>query len=420
MNKMTPPALVGDFRTSNKGIAMRSILFACCWVVVSSMGAFVTGCKPPTPAGTAGGSSVAAGSTGTNAAAAPAAPTGPLAPVKPPFALARPALPPPEHGTLDFSKLQVSQLVSMARVASGQDNAPLAAALQRYAVEKGSPELFDLACYESRARNLDAAIYWLQEAALREGVDAAQCDTNASLEKLRADPRWAQVQPFLTQCQTHWSQSGIDDHQLVLPANHQGAPLPVLIWLHGENDCATSYAFPELQSLADRLQVAFVSASGPVIGGPRKFSWSADMQANDARITAALGKFADKLKVKEGQVALAGFSQGGVVAGELAARDPARYSGALIMSPAGFEIVPANVPTAEAHQRLNVVVVYGTGEGMGVEQLAGGYAERFRSAGATVTYSPYTEASAHALVPDFKERLPEWTARLLGVQAAMP
>jgi predicted esterase len=332
-----------------------------------------------------------------------------------PLAIARPAVPVFGSEGIDTSKMGVAQILSTARVAA-PDKPRLAADLLRLAVERGADQFYELACYEARAQNPDRAFYWLQEAALQEGVDPANCDSDTSLEKLRADPRWTGVRKFLADCQDHWANSGIDDHRLVLPAKYPGTPLPVLVWLQGTGGCSTSHNFfPELQQLADQQQVAFLSVSGPIITGPQHFAWTADMQVNESRIAAALAKFADKLKVQEDRLSLAGFAEGGQIAGELAAAQPQRYYGALIIFPRGYEIVPANVLATETHRRQHVVVVIGADNAS--TQFGSGFLEKFRSFGADATFQPYTDISTFALIPDLQQQLPQWTAKVLGIGA---
>jgi predicted esterase len=272
-----------------------------------------------------------------------------------------------------------------------------------------------MACYESLCGRIDSSIYWLQEAGLKEGVGVEWSEEDSDLDNLREDPRWPRVLKFLERCADYWSESGVEDHQLVLPANHSGEPIPVMVWLHGKGDQAASYVFPELQDIADQRQVAFVSVSGTEPTGPTSFVWSDDMQRNEARIDAALAKFADKLKPQEGKIALGGFSQGGLVAGELAARSPKRYSGALIMSPGGFHPSLNEIEPAEEHRRQVVIAVCGAGEHPIVVEFAERYAKWFEAAGASVTHKPYDDLDDHTLVPDFEERLPEWIPALLLV-----
>ena len=404
---------------------MRSLALAFCLIASGSYLLVTSGCKPPPSAPAAAPAAAqprftpaekAVITSGLAAVMDKAKRAYAEPPIQRPLAIARPAVPQFGSEAVDTSKMGLAQLMSSARVSAAQDKPQLAADLFRLAIEQGADQLYEMASYEARAQRLDRAFYWLQEAALQEGVDAAKCDSDTALEKLRADSRWMSVRKFLADCQDHWAKSGIDDHRLVLPAKYQGTPVPVLVWLQGNGGCSASHSFfPELQQLADRHQVAFLSVSGPLITGPRHFAWSGDMQVNEARITSALARFADKLKVKEDRLSLAGFEQGGQIAGELAAASPQRYYGAMLIFPRGFEILPANVPATEAHRRQRVVVVIGADNES--TQFGRGFFEKFRSFGADATFQPYTDISSFALIPDLKQQLPQWTAKVLGIGA---
>ena len=341
---------------------------------------------------------------------------GPIEKPAPPFTITRPGPQPVPLPDFDLEEYNALELTMAARQSIEQQKPGLAAIFQRWAVEKGSDQYYNLACYESLSGRVDESIYWLQEAGLKEGVNVEWSQEDSDLENLRDDPRWDRVLSFLKQCGRYWAASDTDDHQLVLPANYDGQPIPVMVWLHGMGDRAESYVFEELQPIADEHRVAFVSVSGTVVNGPTSFSWADSMQKNEQRIDAALAKFADKLKAKEGQIALGGFSQGGQVAGELAAKRPERYSGALIMSPGGFDFSLGDLNPNEHHKRQTIIAVCGAGEHRGNVRLTEKYADWFQdAAGANVTHKPYEELNRHSLVPDFEERLPEWIPKLLQV-----
>ena len=379
-------------------------------LLVASLILLFAGCKPSSAGKNAPktGGTAAPASTEQTAAAASMSAT-PTAPIERPLALPRPRLPPNDEVGLDFATAEVPQLISLARASMQTDSPRMAAMYLRWAAEKGSLELLELAGYEARGRRPDEALYWLQEAALREGVAVETFDSTGDFADLRSDARFAQLRPFLGECQAYWSKSGIDADQLVLPAHYQQTPVPVIVWLHRGGDGPASCAFAELQSLADQLQVAFLSVSGPLVIGPRHFSWSADMSINEARIAAALAKAADRVNVQQGQVVLAGFSHGGQVAGELAAAQGERYCGALLVSPGGFEIVPANRAATEANRRQTVIAVAESAS-VSVVNVASAYAEWFRAAGADATF---VSNEAGGALP-----LREWTAKLLKLPSA--
>jgi predicted esterase len=337
----------------------------------------------------------------------------------PPFVIARPDAPPllPADEEFDIQKLSASDLSFFAQLAIKDGENEMAADLQRWAIDKGSTEFYNLACYESLCGRAEDSLYWLQEAAIHEGVNVAWSQEDSDLENLRADWRWPQVLAFLEACDAYWQESGLEDHQLVLPADYDGQPIPTFVWLHGKGDRAASYVFPSLQEIADRERVAFVSVSGTLVNGPKSYSWSDDMDRNEARIDAALAKFGSQLKVQEGRIALGGFSQGGQVAGELAARSPQRYSGALLMSPGGFTAtLPPVYPTSPQGPQT-IVAVCGAGEHPATVKLTERYAQWFEGAGAKVMHRADPDLDTHTLVPDFDDRLPEWIPALLKMNA---
>ena len=83
-----------------------------------------------------------------------------------------------------------------AREAAGNGDYRLAAQLQYWAVETTGTEQYDLACYHARLGRVNAAFYWLQLAAVEDGVDAAWAEQDPDLEPLRGDARWGKVRDY--------------------------------------------------------------------------------------------------------------------------------------------------------------------------------------------------------------------------------
>jgi hypothetical protein len=126
---------------------------------------------------------------------------GPIEIPTPPFDLSRPE--PTARLLAEFENvedLDPIELIMAARMAINEQKPELAAELQRVAVEKGLDQYYNLACYESLAGNLDASIYWLQEAGLKEGVNVDWSQQDSDLVNVRADRRWKRVLAFLKQC----------------------------------------------------------------------------------------------------------------------------------------------------------------------------------------------------------------------------
>ena len=84
------------------------------------------------------------------------------------------------------------------------------------------------------AGDVEGAFYWLQEAALDDGVDASWADQDPDLASLRKDARWGQVAPFLKRCNApppYWAASGHRQTVLVpAPGLPEVAPRSASWW----------------------------------------------------------------------------------------------------------------------------------------------------------------------------------------------
>ncbi|AUX27834.1 hypothetical protein SOCEGT47_084320 [Sorangium cellulosum] len=333
-----------------------------------------------------------------------------------PLALPAPPEPPAQLDGHDLRKVEPARLFMEARRAVAHGDYQAAAQLQHWAVAGGGHGKYDLSCYHARAGQLDASFHWLERAVAEEGVDPGWAARDPDLETLRNDARWAQVHPYLERAGRYWGQSGIKKTLLVLPKGYRpGKPIPVVMGMHGMGSWPEDFIDESVQRAADALSVAFVSVSGTLPRGPRKFVWSESPARDRARLDEALAEVRDRVTVAPGQVILIGFSQGGQMAAEIAARDPRYYAGAIVMSPGlatglSLDGVP---PSPDLAQRRFVVVV-GAGESPGNVQLAERDATRLRALGVEVFHKPYAEQQQHSFSPDFDTALPIWIRYILG------
>jgi predicted esterase len=288
--------------------------------------------------------------------------------------------------------------------------------LQHWAVVKGDGSLYDLARYYSLAGAVESAFYWLQRAALEEGVDAAHAGEDPDLIPLRMDSRWLAFSGFLTECNTYSAAGGPQDIVLILPKGYSKGPgIPVVVGLHDRGGNPKAFIGPAYQALADRLGVAFVGVSGALPRGKRSFAWSPDPAKNAARIDAALQGVADRLTVQPGRIVALGFAQGGQAAAEVAVRYPEKYAGAVVLSPGGLD-----QPRPEAFQarpgteKQGYIVACGAKEHPDTVALTDEYALFLRRTGARVRQKAYEGVSEHALPPDYWEALPQWLGFILG------
>ncbi|MCA9141951.1 MAG: alpha/beta fold hydrolase [Planctomycetaceae bacterium] len=335
-------------------------------------------------------------------------------PPAPPLSLSVPAEPPKEFGDNDLSTFPTHVLAAAAKEYVGESNFDTAVQLQHWSVTNGDGDsgLYNLACYYSLADNVEGALYWLQMAAAKEGVDADWALRDSDLVNVRRDSRWNQMNQFLRQYNRYWQGSDHNETTLILPAGYQRSEaLTAVVGLHGMGSRARHFVEDSFQELADSMHVAFVGVSGTVPRGPATFVWSEDPQLDLARIDAALAEVSDRLTVASGKVILFGFSQGAMMAAEIAARHPDRFAGALAMSPGGNgDPTTGSLGRLPAHAKQGYVCVCGADEHPGNVAMTKQYADDMRQLKARVEHHPYPNVAEHSFPPDFYERLPAWIA----------
>lgn len=338
----------------------------------------------------------------------------------PPLELSAPPAPPATYGEHDLKTLDGDTLRANAFDRYQEGQLEDAIQLQHWAVmarEGGGEGQYNLACFYALAGKVEAAFYWLQRAAKDEGVDAAWAGEDGDLVALHKDARWPKVAEHLAAWNAWWETSGRQVTLLVVPAGYsKDRAIPAVVGLHGFGSNPGDFADPdEYQPLADRLGVAFVGVSGTVPLGPRGFRWAEDPAQDAARVARALAEVADRVTVAPGAVVLIGFSQGAQAAAELAARDPATYAGAIVLSPGSRERVRlGEVTKAEAHAARGFVVRVGKGEHPSNVAQADEVARALRALGARVEEHAYEGMDEHTFPPDYEEKLGAWVTFCLG------
>ena len=189
----------------------------------------------------------------------------------PPLVLPEPPTPSPRLGSKDLTEVDERSLRGAASHYYSKGDLQSAIQCQYMAVMRTDSGRYNLACYYSRAGNVDAALYWLQIGAKDEGSDAVLTNRDGDFVELRKDPRWPQLLSYLRIYQSYWETSGISETSLVLPRDTMPEkPIPVFIGLHGVGDNARHFVDPgSYQSLADAMGVAFLAVSGTQCRGKR-------------------------------------------------------------------------------------------------------------------------------------------------------
>jgi predicted esterase len=198
-----------------------------------------------------------------------------------------------------------------------------------------------------------------------------------------------------------------------------GGPFPVAVWLHGYRGYSTSGYFPgetsaAMQKHADKLGAVIIGFPATTDLGDGTQQWSEEPVADYAYIQATLRAMAKTNKLDLSRVGLFGFSQGAMVAADLATLYPESYCGAILMSPGGMGSPKAAKLRLPAHAKQVYYCFCGAEEHPGNVGLTKAYAKRLETVlGAHVTLKLYEGVSKHTRPADFMEKFPEWMGEIL-------
>ena len=202
------------------------------------------------------------------------------------------------------------------------------------------------------------------------------------------------------------------------PGNGLG-PFPVLVWLHGYRGYSPDGYMPgetaaSMQKHADTLGAVIVGFPATTDLGDNTQQWSEEPVADHAYIQSKLAEIARSRKLDLSKVALFGFSQGAMVAADLATLYPENYIGAIVMSPGGMGSPRAADVRKPQHEKQVYFCFCGADEHAGNVKLTKAYAKHLDTIlGAKVTLKLYPGVSKHTRPPDFMEKFPEWVAAIL-------
>ena len=196
-------------------------------------------------------------------------------------------------------------------------------------------------------------------------------------------------------------------------------PFPVAVWLHGYRGYSAAGYLPgatraEMQKHADLLGAAIVGFPGPIELADGTERWSENPPTDHAYVQGRLAEIAKTTSLDASRVGLFGFSEGGLVAAEIAMLYPEKYLGAIVMSPGGVAH-PVVARTREpAHADQIYFFFCGEREDPAVVALTKGLAHGIGEAlGSKVTLKIYPGISRHARPPDFTDKFPEWMGAIL-------
>jgi predicted esterase len=333
-----------------------------------------------------------------------------------PLTLAEPDELPKSFEDINLEELDADELYGIGRTAAAQNVYNLAAIAHYWYVRKTDLGQYDLACYLARSGQTEAAFYWLQIAAMQEGVDSEHAQRDEDLETLRKDNRWKQVLSYINECNRYFETANTGQTILILPTGYQmPAAIPAVVWLHGLGSRPDDFVNESCQGYADRLNIAFIGASGTKPRGPARYVWAEDLQRDAERIRNALTQVSDRVLIKKGQIITFGFSQGAQVGLEVAVQSPEEFAGSIVLSPGAdphLNLIPPSPLLADRR----FVISLGAVEAPGNIWLASNANEWLRKARAQVIYKPYPGVATHSFPADFSERFPEWVNYILKIE----
>ena len=196
-------------------------------------------------------------------------------------------------------------------------------------------------------------------------------------------------------------------------------PFPVALWLHGYRGYSPDGYFPgatpaALQKHADKLGAVIIGFPGTTDLGDGTQQWSEEPGADHAYIQARLNAISKTNRIDLTRVGLFGFSQGAMVAADLATLYPESYCGAILMSPGGMGPPKVAETKLPAHSNQVFYCFCGAQEHPRNVGLTKAYATHLdKVLGAHVTLKLYEGVSKHARPADFMEQFPDWMGAIL-------
>lgn len=344
------------------------------------------------------------------------APMGGLTTRVPTVPVAEPAPPPDSLDGIDLTQLSRDALRAAAEDAIDEGAPAAAAVLLAHAVRQGAPARGDLASALAASGDVAASIYWLQQAALTEGIDPFAVNSDPAFDVVRRDVRWPTLALFLGRAARDLQRTVKPRITIVTPSDSpSGKPLPVLIGLPGLAFAPEDLVGPEVQPIADELKVIFVGVSGPVAIGEDRYRWTENHEIDLARVEAAIDEVSAKHAIDRDRVALMGYAQGAQVAFELA-MTTSKFTGAIVLSPgAQWPHHPAKLKLASGVEARRLVITYGAELGSNTEPLVLRDEALAMKLKLNIQRKAYDGVGVDAPPPDAFEMLPEWIRHVLSL-----
>jgi phospholipase/carboxylesterase len=207
-------------------------------------------------------------------------------------------------------------------------------------------------------------------------------------------------------------------------------PFPALILLHGWG--ASAHDLLGIAPILGGGRYLVLCPQGPVSfpvgGGQLGYGWFPMVPGQPPDVPAftsaaeALREFVDlalaRYPIDPARLAVAGFSQGGLMAYELALRNPERFSGLVALSTWLPDILAQDLPKKPEQASLPVLIVHGTADDRITVEQARASRELMRDFGVPLMYREF--AMGHELRPEALQVIDRWLAERAFAGARQP
>lgn len=340
-------------------------------------------------------------------------PPDPVLKIKPPEA------PPSSAEGQDLRAADGDDLLDVAERLMADQRWADALPYQYWGVEATGRGRGELALCYAQSGQQDAALYWLQEAAIHDGVAVESVQSDPLWQPLRDHKSWKSLEAFLEACRQHWHKSIITDIVSIEPQGRDVAgSLPAIVVLPPNGQCPSRFVRrSRWQPVADRFGMVVIGVSGVGPEGPHRFVWGTDETRNHNHIRNQLDGGLSGPKYQLGKLIAIGFGEGGPLAFEVTARYPNFFQGSIVVSPRKSSTRFETIEREKLHLQSGFVLVTDPNDVDEARELTQRYADWAKTVGAHVMHEELPVKPAAVPSTELIGRVPAWIEWLQAVSA---
>jgi predicted esterase len=310
------------------------------------------------------------------------------------------------------SQAEIKVLRRLGDILLKADEHKMAAACYYAFLEKNPADyqaIYNLACAHALMKQIDEALYWLQEAARLGLLDTDWAKKDTDLEEVRKDTRFDKIIIYGEKRREATKDNRAKPYNVIYGPPEkpkEGVKFPVIVWLHGRGS-NPDLVVEDLKKMTERYGVVIVSPAGPGIFGPGSFNWDPGFDKSLERIEEALNEAEKKYPIDRNRLITSGFSQGASVSMEVFMRYPERVLGSIVFCPLGLPVPSAEKIPDGVKDKIMLVAWEGT-----EKPMRDRFQDAFREKGGLcVVHSVY--GMGHTLPPDYANYFESWFLLIL-------